>query len=178
MHRPKRTLSSKVVYKNPLYQVRQDDLLRADGKSSKYYSIVSDPFIVVCALSEDRKGVTMVKNWRYPVRRYLWEFPMGWREPNETPLMAAKRELAEETGLRAKKWVSLGWFYLAPGISTQKGYLFAAERLERTAKQLQDNEVAEIKEFSLGKIRNLLKKKAVLDAPTRVAAQALLDYLS
>ncbi len=178
MHRPKRTIASKVVYKNPLYQVRQDDLLRADDSQGKYYSIVSDPFVVVCALASDRKGVTLVKNWRYPVRKYLWEFPMGWRERNETPLMAAKRELAEETGLQAKKWVSLGWFYLAPGISTQKGYIFAAERTSKMEKKKTDGEVVAVREFSVGKLRDMLKKKAVLDAPTRVAAQALLDYLS
>lgn len=178
MQRPKKTLASKVVHKNRWYQVRQDDILRHDNSRSRYFSIVSDPFVIICALTSDRKGVTMVKNWRYPVRRYLWEFPMGWRESNETPLMAAKRELAEETGLQAKTWRSLGWFYLAPGISTQRGYMFAAERVTKAKKAAPDGEVAGMAVVSLGKLRTLLKQKAVLDAPTRLTAQALVDYLA
>lgn len=178
MQRPKRTINSKVVHKNRWYQVRQDELVRQDDSKSRYYSIVSDPFVIICALTPDRKGVTMVKNWRYPVRRYLWEFPMGWREQHETPLMAAKRELAEETGLQAKKWVGLGWFYLAPGISTQRGYIFVAERVTPSHKVKTDGEVVEASPIALGKVRTMLKKNTILDAPTRLTAQALVNYLA
>lgn len=177
MHRPKRTLSSKVLTKNHWFQVRCDDILREDNVETKYYSIVSDPFVIVAAVSADKKGVTMVKNWRYPVRRYVWEFPMGWRERNETPLMAAKRELQEETGWRAKKWTGLGWFYLAPGISTQRGYVFVAERLMRDGTSPTNVEVVASKEIAVAKLRLLMKKKQVLDAPTHMAASYLLAYL-
>jgi ADP-ribose pyrophosphatase len=103
---------------------------------------------------------------------------MGWREQNETPLMAAKRELAEETGLQAKKWVGLGWFYLAPGISTQRGYIFVAERVMPSPKAKTDGEVVATSAVALGKVRTMLKNNAILDAPTRVTAQALVNYLA
>jgi len=177
MHKPKRTLTSKVLTKNPWFQVRQDEIFAHDESKKRYYTIVSDPFVVICALSADRKGVTMVKNWRYPVQRYLWEFPMGWREPNETPLMAAKRELAEETGLQAKAWKSLGWFYLAPGISTQRGYVYVAERLTKQGASKANTEVVLSKEIAVAKLQQLMKKKSILDAPTHLAASYLLAYL-
>lgn len=175
MHRPKKTLTSKVLVKNRWFSVRQDKILRADNKQAPYYSIVSDPFVIICALTPDRKQVTMVKNWRYPIRRYLWEFPMGWREANETPLMAAKRELLEETGLEAKRWKSLGWFYLAPGISTQRGYLFIAERLLPSRAAKASTEVVAVKQVPLAKLQAALKTQSLLDAPTRVAVQALIN---
>lgn len=176
MHRPKKTLSSEVLVKNRWFSVRQDTVERANGKRAPYYSIVSDPFVIICALSDDGKSVTMVKNWRYPIRRYLWEFPMGWRERNETPLMAAKRELQEETGLQAKRWKSLGWFYLAPGISTQRGYVFLAERVTRTVRVGKNEEVVAVKQIPLKKLQAALASTGgLLDAPTRVAVQSLIN---
>ena len=177
MHRPKKILTSKVVHKNPWYQVRQDDFLRPDSKRGKYYSIVSDPFVVICALSDDRRKVCMVKNWRYPVRRYLLEFPMGWRERNETPLMAAKRELVEETQMQAQKWTSLGSFYLAPGISTQQGFVFLAERLHPLPQAKSSDEVVASKFVSLNILRTRQAKGLVPDAPTSVALSKLLFHL-
>lgn len=177
MHRPKKILRSEVVHKNPWYQVRQDHFLRDSGKEGVYYSIVSDPFVIICALDASRKQVRMVKNWRYPVRRYVTEFPMGWREKNETPLMAAKRELLEETGYTAKKWDSLGWFYLAPGISTQRGYVFAAQRLVKAKKAKRSEEVVSDMFVTVGKLSKQLKDDKIMDAPTQVAARMLLDRL-
>jgi 8-oxo-dGTP pyrophosphatase MutT (NUDIX family) len=177
MHRPKKILTSKVVHKNPWYQVRQDDFLRPDGKQGKYYSIVSDPFVIICALSSDARKVCMVKNWRYPVRRYLLEFPMGWREPNETPLMAAKRELTEETGLVAKKWTAMGAFYLAPGISTQQGHVFLAERTTVGDRAKSSDEVVKSQFVSLNILRTRLAKGLIPDAPTAMALSRLLYRL-
>ncbi len=177
MHRPKKILSSKVVHKNPWYQVRQDDFLRPDGKQGKYYSIVSDPFVVICALSADRRKVCMVKNWRYPVRRYMQEFPMGWREQHETPLMAAKRELLEETGLVAKKWTGLGSFYLAPGISTQRGFVFLAERITQEVDNRKNDEVVKSQFVSVNVLRSRLVRGAIADAPTGMALAKLIFTL-
>lgn len=177
MHRPKKILTSKVVHKNPWYQVRQDDFLRPDGKQGKYYSIVSDPFVIICALSGDGRKVCMVKNWRYPVRRYMLEFPMGWREPNETPLMAAKRELTEETGLVAKKWTAIGSFYLAPGISTQQGHVFLAERTSAADRVEPSGEVIKSQFVSLNILRTRLAKGLIPDAPTGMALSRLLYRL-
>lgn len=175
MHRPKKILRSKVVHKNPWYQVRQDHFLRDTGKTGVYYSIVSDPFVIICALDRARKNVCMVKNWRYPVRRYVTEFPMGWREKNETPLMAAKRELLEETGYAAKKWDSLGWFYLAPGISTQRGYVFVAQRISKTKKAAPSKEVVKDLFMPLAQLLKRVKHGKITDAPTSMAARMLLD---
>jgi 8-oxo-dGTP pyrophosphatase MutT (NUDIX family) len=178
MHRPKRVLTSKVLVKNPWFAVRQDAFVRADNKKAPYYTIISDPFVIICGLSADRKKVVMVKNWRYPVKRYLIEFPMGWREKHETPLMAAKREFAEEARLAARKWVSLGWFYLAPGISTQRGYIFVAEGLQKLKRIKPSDEVVTVAEMSLAKLRSLLASGQIMDAPTSLAASRLLNYVA
>lgn len=178
MHRPKKILRSKVVHKNAWYQVRQDHFLRENGKTGVYYSIISDPFVIICALDLARKNVCMVKNWRYPVRRYVTEFPMGWRDKHETPLMAAKRELLEETGYTAKKWDSLGSFYLAPGISTQRGYVFLAQRIAKSKKAVPSDEIVKDLFVSLAQLQKRIKNGKITDAPTSMAARLLLEAVT
>lgn len=177
MHKPKRVITSKVLHKNPLFQVRQDKFIRANEKHGLYYSVIADPFVLICALTPDRKSVYIVKSWRYPLGRYLWEFPKGWREKNETPLMSAKRELAEEVGVTAKKWKKIGWFFLAPGITNQKGYVFVAERLEPIKSFTASDEIVEKKTVKLATLKKMIDENKFLDCASQAAAEQLFEYL-
>jgi len=174
MERPQKVQSSKVVHQNPYYMVRQDKYIRKNNSKGDYYYIEAEPFVIVAALSANGKSVHMVKTWRYAIRRYSWEFPMGWVEKNETPLIAAKRELAEEVGLKAKKWKRLGWFYLAPAISKQKGYIYLAQGLAKAEQQELDKEIVDKKKVSLAALKKMVKEHKVIDSPTLVASQYLL----
>lgn len=176
MQKPKKVLTSKVVHKNPFYQIRKDEYLKKSNKKSTYYTVTVDPFVIICAVDR-RKGIYLVKNWRYPLKRYAWELPAGKVDRNETPLMAAKRELKEETGISAKKWKSLGWFHISPGNSNQKGYIYLAESLDIDKKAVIDDEIVEVKRYSIRKFTEMLKKRTLLGAPTLVASQRLFEYL-
>ena len=177
MHRPKKILTSKVVHKNPFYQIRQDYFVRKSDRKGVYYTVVIDPFVVICALTPNRRGIYLVKSWRYPLNKYNWELPAGRLDKNETPLMAAKRELKEEAGIIGKKWKSLGWFHLAPGISNQKGYVYVAEKLEKIKNAKIDQEIVDIKPISLRVFRKMLKERKLLGAPTITASSRLETYL-
>jgi ADP-ribose pyrophosphatase len=175
MQKPKKILSSKIAHKNPFYQVRRDEFIRKKGTKGKYYTVVVNPFVVICPLGPNQKSVYLVKTWRYPLNRMMWELPAGRVDKNETPLMAAKRELLEETGYKAKKWRSLGWFYLAPGISNQRGYIFTAERLEKIHNEL-DTEIVEVKKFTMAMFKKMLKQRKIVGAPDIVASQRLFSH--
>jgi ADP-ribose pyrophosphatase len=177
MQKPKKKITSKVVHKNPFYQIRKDTYVRNNNKKGEYYVVSVNPFVIICALSKDRKKVQMIKNWRYPLNRFNWELPAGIVDKNETPLMAAKRELFEETGLKAKKWKSLGWFFISPGNSNQKGYIYLAESIEKEKGAIIDQEIAGEKRVSLTKLKKMIEQKKVLGAPTLIALQKLQDHL-
>lgn len=167
-----------VAHKNPFFKVRKDDFVTKSGKKSKYYTVIVDPFVVICGLSNNHRNLVVVKSWRYPLNSYHLELPAGRLDKNETPLMAAKREFLEETGYKAKKWKSLGWFHLAPGISNQKGYVFLADHLEKEKSAVIDQEIVQVKVIPLTRFRKMLKEKKLTGAPTLAAAQRLLEYLS
>ena len=93
----------------------------------------------------DREGqVTLVRQLREPARKRLLELPAGTLEPGETPLETAKRELAEEVGLRGGDWSELGAFYTTPGFCRERMHVFLAENVDRGEPSPQDDEEVEI----------------------------------
>lgn len=177
MQKPKKVLTSKVVHKNKFYQIRKDDYLKANDKKSNYFTVVVDPFVIICPVVSKKQGIHLIRTWRYPLNRYTWELPAGRVDKNETPLMAAKRELYEEAGLKAKKWKSLGWFYISPGNSNQKGYVYLADRVEKDKHAKIDEEVVGQKVVTLGMFKKMIKTRKVVGAPTLIGAQRLFEVM-
>lgn len=124
-----RTVSSREVYRNPWLSLREDVIERPDG-SHGIYSVVDRPdFVVVIAAEDD--GFHLVDQYRYPIGGRYWEFPQGAfpdRRPVD-PVELAHRELAEETGLRARSLVELGHLFGWHGASGQAFTVFLATQL-------------------------------------------------
>lgn len=135
---PWKTLASKSVYQNKWFTVREDRVIRPDGKLGKYfYFKLTD---VAAVVPRDAQGnVALVKQWRYVQRiRYL-EIVSGCLERyGENPLRAAKRELKEETGITAKRWTMLGSYYQAN--ATRIIHCYLAERLIKGKTNLEGTE--------------------------------------
>ena len=110
---PWQTLSSKIVYQNSWIKIHEDKVIRPDGKEG-LYAFLSKP-AAVFILARNKDGFFyFIRQYRYPLKKYIYEIPAGVVNSHNY-LINAKRELKEETGLTAKKWVSLGSFYVAPG---------------------------------------------------------------
>lgn len=124
---PWKTLSRREIYRNPWIRLREDRVIQPDGAPSIYSVLECQPYVGVVPL--DRGHVFLINQWRYPKGRRTWEIPTGSLERKETPLRAAKRELAEEAGLAAKRWRPLGRLQEANSASTIEGVFFMAEQL-------------------------------------------------
>ncbi|MBR7833657.1 NUDIX hydrolase [Actinospica durhamensis] len=124
-----KTISSRVVYENPWLLVREDEIERADGSPGIYSVVDKGNYAVVVPFEND--GFWLVEQYRYPVGKRSWEFPMGTYPGRRTvdPLELAQRELLEETGLRAERWELLGELYCVPGFSSQGGHVYLATGL-------------------------------------------------
>ena len=89
-----------------------------------------------------KKRVLLVRQYRLPAERYLWELPAGRLDAGETPLKAAKRELAEETGVKAREWKKLASFWVSPGYVQERMTIFLARDLtEGTATPMDDEQI-------------------------------------
>lgn len=92
--------------------------------------------VAVLAL-DDKNRILMIRQYRHPVREYLWEIPAGLLDvPGESRLEAAKRELFEETGYQACKWVELQNFYTTPGGNDEQITIFCASDLKHVGHEL------------------------------------------
>lgn len=136
---PWRTLAAREVYRNQWLSVTEYQVIRPDGAPGLYGVVDPGDNATIVALDADEQ-IWVVEDFLYPIQRRAWLLPTGAIERGEDPLLAAQRELAEETGLRAAEWDRLGAFYLTPGIATQRSYLFLARGLTPGAPQREPTE--------------------------------------
>lgn len=105
--------------------------------------------VAIIAL-DDQQRVLMIRQYRHPVRSYLWEIPAGLLDIEGEPrLTAAKRELHEEAGYFAENWSELASFYTTPGGNDELITIFLAEDLKHVGyhEQLEGEEVDMVKEW-------------------------------
>jgi 8-oxo-dGTP pyrophosphatase MutT (NUDIX family) len=123
---PITTISSREVYRNDWIVLREDRIRRPDGSNGIYGVIDKPAYALVIAADGDR--LRLVEQYRYPLRERRWEFPQGTAPgmADMEPGALAARELREETGLTAGTMTLLGRLDVAPGVSSQRGFVFLA----------------------------------------------------
>jgi 8-oxo-dGTP pyrophosphatase MutT (NUDIX family) len=122
--------STRVVYETAHMRLREDGIRRPDG-STGIYSYVEKPDFALIIPAENG-GFHLVEQYRYPVRRRLWEFPQGTfpsMAPTTDPELLAREELRQETGLRADAMRHLGYLHCAKGLLSQGYDVFLATGL-------------------------------------------------
>ena len=126
---PWKKISSKNVYKNQWFSLREDQVISPGGERSIYGVVETAPAIAIVPIS-DQLETFLVGQYRYPLNTYSWEVPEGGAYPGESNLNAAKRELKEETGLTAQKWTYLNSLYTSNSITNEVGHIYLAEELK------------------------------------------------
>ena len=130
---PWRRVSRRVAYQNPWLTVWHDDVIRPDGAPGIYGVVhFANRAIGILALDEEDR-VLLVGQHRYPLAAYTWEIPEGGGGLDESPLEAARRELAEETGFRAGSWRELGRAALSNSVTDELAVFFIATELRAGA---------------------------------------------
>lgn len=112
-----------------IVRVRRDIVRMPDGQEAGREVVEHPGAVAVVALDEDGQ-VLMIRQYRHPVGRQLWEIPAGLRDvAGEPPLVTAQRELLEEAGYLAADWRVLADFFTSPGISSERLRIFLARDL-------------------------------------------------
>lgn len=168
------TLSSRIAYQNRWLRVREDIVRRQDGSEGLYGVVERSDFVVVAAVADGR--ITLVEQYRYPVRRRLWELPMGmWEErPGTDPVVLAAAELQEETGLLAGRMIYAGALLNGPGYCTQLGHVFLATELTPGPAMREVTEQGMIcRDVTLAELDAMIREGVLMDGMS-LAALALL----
>jgi ADP-ribose pyrophosphatase len=160
-------ISSKILLKTPIFTVTQDKALDPDGFEIKR-AIVQHGGSAVMMPVDAKNRILLVRQYRLPAKQYLWELPAGRLDPGETPLKAAKRELIEETGYRAKNWQKLAVFYASPGFLAEKMTIYLATQLTAGERKLMDDERISARWFTADELDKDIEAGKILDAKTQI----------
>jgi ADP-ribose pyrophosphatase len=159
--------STKEVYRCSLFWVTEDKAEDPNGWKIER-SVVRHRGSAVMMPVDARNRVLLVRQYRLPAGQELWELPAGKVDEGENVLQAAKRELIEETGLRAKKWKKLVTFYPSPGYVEEKMTIFLATELTEGKAQPMEDERIETRWFAKKELRRLIAKNKILDGKTMI----------
>jgi 8-oxo-dGTP pyrophosphatase MutT (NUDIX family) len=166
------TVGSREIYRNSWFSLREDDIRRPDGSDGVYAVVDKPTYALVIALDGDR--LHLVEQFRYPLGLRRWEFPQGTAPDHLEPTKLAARELREETGLRAATMTLLGQLDLAPGLSSQRGWVFLATGLTE-GEHDREHEEQDMHSawFHRAEVERMMRDGEITDAQS-IAAYALL----
>ena len=163
-------LSSEVVFQCPLFRVHHDKIIEPGGREAERDVIRHNGSVVILALdnSKNKKNpwIVMERQYRHAANQFLWELPAGKIDAGEQPLEAAKRELIEETGYRAKKWRPLVEYYASPGFLGESMKVFLAEDLRAGDARPEEDEEIELRLVRLSDVLEMIEKGAIHDGKT------------
>lgn len=140
---PYKVLSSKVVYRNPWIEVKEDKVENSDGKEGIFGTVDYGEGVTIVAVNE-KNDTYLIKEYYYVLDEYGVQTPSGGVGKDEAPLTAAKKELLEEAGLVAKKWISLGKINCLTTIIRAPQHLFLAQDIEERVKTESEIEVIKV----------------------------------
>lgn len=169
MDNPWLTLRSSFKYDNPWISVTHFDVLNPSGNEGIYGVVhFKNRAIGVLALEDD--GTTyLVGQYRYALQSYSWEIPEGGGPHAEDPLEAAKRELLEETGLRAREWRQILRMHLSNSVTDEESIVYLATGLVQGEASPEETERLELQRLPLTDVLAMVQRGEITDSITIAA---------
>ncbi|HVT95170.1 MAG TPA: NUDIX hydrolase [Bryobacteraceae bacterium] len=164
-------ISSQEKYRNCLFHVTENVAVSPDGFEIRRAIVGHNGSAVMMAV-DDKKRILLVRQYRLPARRFLWELPAGRLDPGENSLQAARRELKEETGYRARHWKKMVTFFPSPGYVEETMTVYLATGLTAGEATPMDDERIETGWFTAKDIETRIAKGSIVDAKTIVGMYA------
>ena len=158
------------VYTGRAFSFVTEDVTLPNGSRSEM-AFVRHPGSTAIVPLVDDNTVIMERQYRHPVRDYLFEIPAGTMDPGETALACARRELAEETGYIAEEFIELGKIHILPAYSDELIHLYLARGLSLTKQNLDPDEIIKVVEYPLDEALQMIETGRITDALTILALQ-------
>ncbi len=163
-----RVLSSKEVYRGPAFWVTTDYVEEPSGIQGRRDVVRHTGSVVVMAVDETQREpqILLVRQYRHAAQQSLWELCAGRIDEGENELVAARRELMEETGFSARRWKRVLRYYASPGFVAETMSVYLATDLRAGKAQPEEDESIETRFFPLRKIVEMIMAGKVLDGKT------------
>jgi ADP-ribose pyrophosphatase len=168
------TLNSERVFSGKVFNVERDRVTLPNGRTVTIDTVRHSKSVVIAPIPEPGK-IILIRQFRYPVNKFLWELPAGSVDEGEQPEHAARRECHEEIGLVPQTIVRLTALYPTPGYCDEEMIFFRVSSLEKTDEQahVDEDEDIESKVFDLREAREMVRRGEIVDMKTVVALTLL-----
>ena len=160
-------IRSREVYRSKIFTVAEEEA-REPGGFHIERAIVRHRGSAVMMPVDAKGRVLLVRQFRLPAGKELWELPAGRLDPGEKPLVTAKRELLEETGYRARRWRKLISFWPSPGYVAEKMHLFLATDLTEGEARPMEDERIRTRWFTKKELDALIRAGKIEDGKTLI----------
>jgi len=158
------TLSTATVYENPWIRVEDHQVLNPSGKASQYGKVCFKTRAVAILAVDASVNIYLVGQHRYTLDEYSWELPMGGAPMTEDPLTAARRELREETGLTAERWLELMRLHTSNSVTDESGVVYLARELTEGTPEFGETEDLTIRVLPLAEAMTWVYQGKITDA--------------
>jgi ADP-ribose pyrophosphatase len=166
-------LSSRTLYSGRVFGVRRDQVIEPGGVEATRDVVVHPGSVVVMPVFPGGR-VLLIRQYRHSVGCFLWELVAGRIDRGESPLTAARRELAEETGYTARRYRKLMDLFPTPGFVTERMVVFAAEGLREGQARPEEDERITSRIVRLREAEKWIRSAKIRDAKS---VAAILYYL-
>ncbi|HEY8314896.1 MAG TPA: NUDIX hydrolase [Candidatus Baltobacteraceae bacterium] len=160
-------VESREAFSGAIFSVRVDTL-EVDGSSRRVDIVAHRGSIAILALAAPERLI-LIRQYRHPAGRELWEIPAGMREPGEDAGVGAARELREETGYTAGRITPMFAAYATPGFCTELLHFFLAEELQSGLPEPDADERIDVREVSLAEAFAMQASGQIADLKTFAA---------
>ncbi len=162
-----RVLSSRTVYKGKIFSVTADKVAEPGGVTARRDVIRHNGSVVILAVDHSRNpadpDILLIRQYRHAAGEFLLELPAGRIEPGEKLIPAARRELIEETGYRARKWSKYVRYFASPGFLSEAMNLLLAQELTLGDATPEDDERIELHMTPLSQALELIRTGKIRD---------------
>lgn len=145
----------RIIHKNPWFSLEKHFTNR-ENNHDVYFFLNKKPTVFIIAETNDQK-IILIKEYRLPIGKTIWQLPAGMVDTNN-PLLSARKELLEEAKITAAKWKRLGDFFVAPGHENTQIIVYVAKDLkrEKSKSALEESNIEKIKFFSKEEINSMI----------------------
>lgn len=164
MNNPWKTLNSELKYENPWIAVTEHQVVDAGGNDGIYGTVHFKNIAIGIIPLDEENNTWLVGQFRYPLNQYSWEICEGGGKLDVPPLESAKRELLEETGIKANQWKKIMDMHLSNSVSDEVGIIYVAKELEYFEPQPEEDEVLQLRKVSFDEAFNMVMNGEITDS--------------